>query len=142
MKRRYLIKPSNPNWGKVLSALVADIDANVRNGKDVEAVLGEPVRDNPHNAALHALCTEISKQKEWCGKKRSGEDWKRIFVQAYASAEGLTCGEMVPSLDGSGVVQLGIQTRSLPNRQIQDLIQFISAWAAENDVRFTERRYG
>ena len=106
-------------------------------GKPVRVEVGEArnVRSLDQNAMFHAICGDIAKQRKWAGKKLDGEGWKRLMVDAWARAEGKSQGQVVPSLDGQSVVNLGIQTRRLPVGDMADLITFAQAWAVENDVR-------
>lgn len=106
-------------------------------GKPVRVEVGEArnVRSLDQNAMFHAICGDIAKQRKWAGKKLDAEGWKRLMVDAWARAEGKSQGQVVPSLDGNSVVNLGIQTRRLPVGDMADLISFAQAWAVENDVR-------
>lgn len=106
-------------------------------GKPVRVEVGEArnVRSLDQNAMFHAICGDIAKQRTWAGKKLDAEGWKRLLVDAWARAEGKSQGQVVPSLDGNSVVNLGIQTRRLPAGDMTDLITFAQAWAVENDVR-------
>lgn len=106
-------------------------------GKPVRVEVGEArnVRSLDQNAMFHAICGDIAKQRTWAGKKLDAEGWKRLLVDAWARAEGKSQGQVVPSLDGQSVVNLGIQTRRLPVGDMADLITFAQAWAVENDVR-------
>lgn len=112
-------------------------------GKPVRVEVGEArnVRSLDQNAMFHAICGDIAKQRTWAGKKLDGEGWKRLMVDAWARAEGKSQGQVVPSLDGNSVVNLGIQTRRLPVGDMADLITFAQAWAVENDVRLNDGRF-
>ena len=93
----------------------------------------EPKRSGEQNALLHALCGEVAKSRTWHGVTLDGEGWKRIFCEAWSRTEGKPQGRLVPSLDGRGIVALGIQTRSLSKGDMSDLIEFIHAWVADNE---------
>ena len=43
-------------------------------------------------------------------------------------------GKIVPSLDGEGVVQLGLQSRKLTKAESAEFIEFIYAWAAQAGI--------
>jgi len=101
---------------------------------DTVVTFSEPKRSGEANAAFHALCGEIAQAHLWHGLKLDTEAWKRIFVEAWSRTEGKPQGRLVPSLDGRGIVALGIQTRSLSKADMSDLIEFVSAWAAEHEV--------
>lgn len=92
-------------------------------------------RSIEQNAMFHAICGDISQQLQWCGKTLDTEAWKRLLVDAWARAEGKVQAQVVPSLDGQSVVNLGIQTRRLTVGQMADLITFAQAYCVEHDVR-------
>jgi hypothetical protein len=46
-------------------------------------------------------------------------------------------GRIVASLDGTGIVQLGLQSRKLTKEQGSEFIEFLFAWAAQNGVYLT-----
>lgn len=94
-------------------------------------------RSSAQNRYLHDLCGDVAKQKSWAGRRRSTEDWKRIFTDAWAREEGLSPGEVVPSLNGEGVVILNISTRKLNVRQMADLITWILAYCDTEGVRLS-----
>jgi len=107
----------------------------------------EPVRNLSQNARLHALFADIARQHEFFGKKRDVETVKRLLVDAFARVkenmgEPLASpqGQMLPSLVGDGYVQLGLQTRRLSKKMMAELIEYVTAWAVENDVRLSDPR--
>jgi hypothetical protein len=65
--------------------LVAHWAANVSPGTTVE--FRAPRRSTDQNALMWSLLTQISKQLDWCGKKRSPEDWKDLLTAAMRSIE-------------------------------------------------------
>ncbi len=91
-------------------------------------------RSIEQNDMFHAICGDIAKQRTWAGKRIDTEGWKRLLVDAWARTEGKGQGNVVPSLDGASVVNLGIQTRRMKVGDMADLITFAQAWAVENDV--------
>lgn len=86
------------------------------------------------NAMLHAICGDISRQKEWAGRMIDTEGWKRLMVDAWARHENKAQCVVVPSLDGQSVVNLGIQTRKMKKADMADLITFAQAWAVDNKI--------
>lgn len=115
-------------WEKVCFLLKA--------GKAVRVTVGESKskRTLDQNRALHALCNDVAQQKTWANRQLDGEAWKRLFLDAWARATQRRQVEIVPSLDNSSIVQLGIQSRSLPVDDMSELLEFILAWCAENEV--------
>jgi len=100
----------------------------------------EPTRSLDANAKLHAMCADVARQKTWAGRQLGTEDWKRLFVDFWLRQDGGRGVQIVPSLDGAGVVSLGVQTRSLGVRAMSELIETIYAWGSENGVRFTDAK--
>jgi len=94
--------------------------------------VGEPTRSLDQNARLWALLKDISEQVDWYGKRLTPTDWKHVFS---ASLKKLT---VVPNLDGTGFVALGMATSRMSKRELGDLMELISAFGAERGVVWTE----
>lgn len=94
--------------------------------------VSEPTRNLDQNARLWASLSEISKQVEWYGKKLTPEDWKHIFTSSLRKLE------VVPNLDGSGFVALGLSTSKMSKRELSDLLELIYAFGSERNVIFKE----
>lgn len=86
-------------------------------------------RNDEQNALLHATLTEIAKTREWAGRKRDVETWKRLLVAAWLRARGESI-EILPALDGHGVDVVFRRTSSLTKGECAELIDFIQAWEA------------
>ena len=120
VRRQITIAP----WGKVVT-------------------IADPTRSSETNAKLHAMFADIAKQCEFMGQKWAAEDWKRLLVDAFARVmqqAGTPLrhgGKIVPSLDGGGFVQLGIQTRKLLKKEASEFIEYLHAYGAENGVRWS-----
>lgn len=93
--------------------------------------LAEPTRNLEQNAKLWASLADISEQVVWHGKRLSPEDWKHVFT---ASLRKLT---VVPNLDGTGFVALGLSTSRMTKREFSDLIELIAAFGAEHGVMWS-----
>jgi sulfite reductase beta subunit-like hemoprotein len=94
--------------------------------------VAEPTRTLEQNARMWALLTDISEQVEWYGKRLTPEDWKHVFT---ASLRKLT---VVPNLDGSGFVALGLSTSRMSKRELGDLMELIAAFGSERGVVWSE----
>lgn len=101
----------------------------------------EPQRKSRDQEAMyHAIFGEISKTRTFMGRKWDLETWKRLLVDAFArvkAAEGEPIqgyGSMIPSLDGTGFVQLGVQTRRFTKAQASEFIEFLHAWMADQEA--------
>jgi hypothetical protein len=90
----------------------------------------EPTRSVEQNARLWASLTDVSEQVEWYGKKLTSEDWKHIFTSSLRKLE------VVPNLDGTGFVALGMSTSRMSKRELSDLLELIYAFGAERGVEF------
>jgi hypothetical protein len=64
--------------------LIARWAAGVPDGTTVE--FRAPRRSSDANALMWSLLTQISKQLEWAGEKRSAEDWKDLTTAALRGA--------------------------------------------------------
>lgn len=105
-------------------------------GKRVRVTVSEAKskRSTEQNDLFHSICHELSQQRAWAGRQIDTEGWKRLLVDAWARATDRNQGQVVPSLDGHSVVNLGIQTRRLPVGEMSELIEFAQAYCAEHDV--------
>lgn len=112
-----------------------------------EVKFSEPAKNREQEEKYHAMIGDIAKQCEFMGRKFDREDWKRLLLDAFARymhelgtplSHG---GRVVPSLDGAGIVQLGVQSRRLRKREASDFIEFLHAFGAERGVRWSAQ-YG
>jgi hypothetical protein len=97
-----------------------------------EVLVKEPSRNLDQNAKLWSLLTEVSEQVDWYGKKLTPDDWKNVFSASLRKLQ------VVPNLDGSGFVALGMSTSRLSKREFSDLIELIYAFGAERGVVWAE----
>lgn len=93
----------------------------------------ERTRTADQNAALHAMLTDISRQKDWAGKKRSVDEWKCLMVSGHRIALK-QAGEVIPGIEGE-FVQLRKSTTAMGVKELGSLLEYVSAWAAMNDVK-------
>lgn len=98
----------------------------------------KPSRSQEQNAMFHAICGEIAQQKQWAGRWIDGEGWKRLLVDAWARESNRQQGDIVPTLDGSSIVNLAMQTRRMTVADMADLITFAQWWATDNDVKLRD----
>lgn len=98
-------------------------------------ILKENKRSLPQNDRMWALLTDIARQAEWAGKKRSAKVWKDLFSAAVLSASNEL--EVVPGLDG-GIMLVGLRTSEMTVAQMGDLMTFMEAWGAQNGVTFSD----
>ena len=82
------------------------------------------------NNRLWALLTDVSEQVDWYGKKLSPTDWKNVFSSAMKKLD------VVPNLDGTGFVALGMSTSQMSKGEMADMQTLIEAFGVEKGVRF------
>ena len=115
--------------------------------------ISEPNRSRDQNDKFHAQIDDIAKQYEFCGRKWEPEDMKRLLIDQFkrdtindpefAQAwKDMGIVEMAPSLDGSGVVMLGVQSRKFPKKLASGFVEYLYAFGAEAGVRWSEPRGG
>lgn len=88
-------------------------------------------RSLAQNRRLWAMLGDISSQVDWYGRKLSPEDWKHVFTASIRKLD------VVPNLDGSGFVALGLSTSAMSRREMAELQELMEAFGAERGVRFT-----
>lgn len=108
------------------------IDAVREAPQGYTVTVGEPARTGDQNARLWASLTEVSRQVEWYGKRLTPEDWKHIFSASLRKLQ------VVPNLDGTGFVALGLSTSRMSKRELSDLLELIYSFGAERGVVFAD----
>jgi len=89
-------------------------------------------RSLEQNARLWAMLGDVSRQVEWYGKKLDPEDWKHVFSSSLRKLA------VVPNIDGTGFVALGLSTSRMSKAELGDLMTLIEAFGAQRGVVFTE----
>ncbi len=92
-----------------------------------------PRRSLDQNSKMWVMLTEFSVQLPWHGIKLSPNDWKMVFLDALKREL-----RMVPSIDGSGFVNLG-RSSDLTKSEMADLITLMEAFGAEHNVVFNDQ---
>lgn len=101
--------------------------------------LRKQTRSLKENAMLHAMLSYISKNMDWAGAKRDVDTWKRLMVAAWCRARREQI-EILPAIDGHGVDIVFRKTSKLNRAECAELIEFIFAWAAMNDMVIPEQK--
>lgn len=89
-------------------------------------------RSTEQNRRLWAMLGDISRQVNWYGKKLSPEDWKHVFSASMRKLD------VVPNLDGTGFVALGLSTSRMTKGEMSDMQTLMEAFGAERDVIWSE----
>ena len=133
MKRSFQYDPANPKADEVLRYAFQEIR---KAGEKVRIAVGPPTRSLEQNDRMWAMLTDISKQVQWPVNGRletlSPEDWKHIFTASLKRQQ-----RVAQQLDG-GFVMLGQSTSKMTVREVSDLMEVISAFGTERDVRWGE----
>lgn len=95
-----------------------------------KVTISEPTRSLEQNSRLWPSLTEISKQVDWYGRKLSPDDWKHVFTSSLKKMD------VVPNLEGTGFVALGLSTSKMTKRELSDLLELIYSFGAERGVKF------
>ena len=107
-------------------------------GKKLVLTVSEEKRSLDQNAMFHSILGQIAKQAEHVGSKWSVDDWKRLTLDLWNRERGHGFANVVPALDKSGIVQLGLSSRGLTKSEASEYTEFLMAWAAQNGVEIRE----
>jgi len=96
----------------------------------------------------HAMLEDVARQCHHLNENFNQDDWKRLCVDifrkdsmsdprlaAYWRKNGF---RLVPSLDGTGLVMLGTQTRNFPKYVASAFVEWLYAFGAERNVIWTD----
>lgn len=114
------------HWDKITKALDS--------GKHLTMEIKLVSKTREQEEKYHAMIGDIAKQAQHMGAKWSAEDWKRLLVDQYLRETENLQGKIIPNLDGSGIVQLGYQTRKFTKEQASEFVEWLYAWAANNGI--------
>ena len=117
-------------WPKVKAALAT--------GRKMTLEIKDASKSREQEEKYHAIIGDIAKQAQHMGSKWDAESWKRLLVWQFCKEKQIDAGKIVPSLDMTGVVQLGQQTRKFTKEQASEFVEFLQAWAANNGVTLND----
>lgn len=117
-------------WPKVKNALAT--------GRKMTLEIKDASKSREQEKKYHAIIGDIAKQAQHMGAKWDAESWKRLLVWQFCKEKQIDAGKIVPSLDMTGVVQLGQQTRKFTKEQASEFVEFLQAWATDNGVTLNE----
>lgn len=111
--------------------------------------LAEPKKSRAQEEKYHAQIGDLAAQWPIHGKLRDEETVKRLCVDQFRRDttkdpdlgplwDEMGTMEMMPSIDGSGVVMLGWQTRRFPKRLASAFVEWLYALGAEVGVVWSE----
>ena len=109
----------------------------------------DPPKSRVQEEKYHAMIADIARDCIFLTKKWHTEEWKRLLIDAYVRAMRelakannepdpfMDQGQVIPSLDGQGIVQLGIQSRKFTKGQAMQFIEYLYAWGSEHGAHWT-----
>ncbi|SCC08995.1 MULTISPECIES: recombination protein NinB [Snodgrassella] len=136
MTERFKRKINKKNKRDVMTLAWDFVGTLLNTHDDIFIEVRSVTRSDEQNAKLHAMLGDIAKQKTFNGKKLSIEQWKMIFVSGHRIATGGQA-EMAIGLEGE-VINLRESTAQMGVKRMASLIEYITAWGVENDVKFTD----
>ena len=86
----------------------------------------------------HAMIGEVAEQAQHLGSSWQAEDWKRLLLDKFARETGRTHGKVIPNLDKTGVVEVGILSRKFNKVDGAEFIEWLYAWGIENGVTYKD----
>ena len=113
-------------WPKVLAALDS--------GRKLTIEVKDASKSREQEEKYHAIIGDIAKQAQHIGSKWDAEDWKRLLVDQFARDRMMYGAPILPNLDNTGIVQLGVQTRHFTKEQASEFVEFLLAWCADNGI--------
>lgn len=127
--------------------IVAELAMSLPDGTHVR--FSDEKKTRLQEERYHAMLGDLSEQWTLHGRKWDEESMKRLCVDQFRRDtakdpdlaplwEEMGTVEMAPSIDGSGVVALGWQTRRFPKKLASAFIEWLFALGAELDIRWTD----
>lgn len=123
MTSRALIVLAFPSDRAKAKRLIDEAPNNAR------VTIQEPKRSLPQNDRFWAHMTDIAEQTLHHGQRLDKEDWRVLFLDALDRE-----ARMVPTLQGVGWVNLGRSSSRLSKAEMADLITYVEAWCAQNNI--------
>jgi hypothetical protein len=132
-RRRYTLRDkSGAQW-------VGSLIATLEPGWVVS--ISPPRRSPSQNDLFHSLVDQIAAAlPEYKGHVMDANAWKTLLIVSHSIA---TAGEddgrpvqLVPDLEGQGLVQIRESSARMSKARGSSLIDYVQAWAAQNGVRF------
>jgi hypothetical protein len=101
--------------------------------------VGPPDRLLVQNAKFHAMCGDVAKQAKYLNRILKLAQWKVLFISAHAIETGLGA-DVVPGLCGE-FVNIRESSAEMSIARMASLIEYVTAWGAQNGVEFKERNF-
>ena len=119
-------------WNTLFPKIKQALDA----GRPLIMDIQQAPKSREQEEKYHAMIGEIAKQAEHLGSKWDAESWKRLLVDQFMRDAGVGGNRVLPNLDGTGIVQLGSQTRKFTKEQASEFVEWLLAWGAEHGITY------
>ena len=117
-------------WPKIKAALAA--------GNVLILTIERERKTRIQEEKYHAIIGEIAAVATHAGCKLDAESFKRLLLDKFARDTGRPVGRLLPNLDGTGVVDVGIQSRRFTVADASEFIEWLHAWCADNGVELSQ----
>ena len=94
-----------------------------------------PQRSLSQNAKMWAMLTDLSEQVVWYGQRLTPTDWKDVMTASLRKSR------VVPTIDGDGLVPLGLHTHEMADDEMSALIELMFAFGAEQRVKWKASKW-
>ena len=107
--------------------------------------ISEPLKKREQEEKYHAMIKDIALQSDYAERRWVEDDMKRLLVDEFAYEMRLAGtplrhdSRVVPSENGLRIIQLGVPTSKFRISEAAAFIDFLYAWGAERDVRWSEQ---
>lgn len=96
-----------------------------------------PQRTVEQNSRMWAMLTDVARQHQIGGRKYTTDQWKVMFLHAWAREVGREL-QYLPNLNGVGLVPYGSSSSDLSVAEMTGLIEWIFMWGAENGTVWSD----
>lgn len=135
MKKTIFLRSKQQQQSAINAILASPLD----NDRPITIRISDYKRNIDQNAKFHAMLGDIARQVTWCGKQLKPEQWKVLLISGHAVATKQEA-EAVPGLEGE-YVNIRESSAEMSVGRMASLIEYTTAWAISQNVRFTDRRY-
>jgi hypothetical protein len=84
------------------------------------------------------MLTDCAVQGRIDGRRYNTEQWKLMFLHAYAEERGIEI-RYLPALNRAGMVPCGRSSSDLSVQEMSEVMEFIASWGAENKITFHDQ---
>ena len=129
----------NPQQAHVeMMRLWATAKAMLTAGHRMTMELSKASKTRDQEQKYHAMIGEIAKQAQHIGSVWTPEDWKRLLLDKFARETNRTHGKVIPNLDKTGVVEVGLLSRKFSRADGSEFIEWLFCWGAENGITYSD----